>query len=95
MDFGINVAQKMKFSIKDFIRKYDQIHIDCGFGHIYWRNPSWKTSFFVHCDKCAYLIIGEGTIVSDGEPLIMNEVTIKLAKEGNTYKYLGSFKEIF
>ena len=20
---------------------------NCGFGHIYWRNPSWKTSFFV------------------------------------------------
>ena len=19
----------------------------CGFGHIYWRNPSWETSFFV------------------------------------------------
>ena len=19
----------------------------CGFGHIYWRNPKWKTSFFV------------------------------------------------
>ena len=22
-----------------------------GFGHIYWRNPSWKTSFFVQCQK--------------------------------------------
>ena len=20
---------------------------NCGFGHIYWRNPKWKTSFFV------------------------------------------------
>ena len=20
-----------------------------GFGHIYWRNPQWKTSFFLHC----------------------------------------------
>ena len=20
---------------------------NCGFGHIYWRNPLWKTSFFV------------------------------------------------
>ena len=26
-------AQKMKFSIKDFFSKCDQIH--CGFGHIY------------------------------------------------------------
>ena len=22
---------------------------NCGFGHIYWRNPSWKTFFFVQC----------------------------------------------
>ena len=22
--------------------------VSCGFGHIYWRNPKWKTSFFVH-----------------------------------------------
>ena len=29
-------AQKMKFSIKDFYSKCDQIS---GFGHIYWRNP--------------------------------------------------------
>ena len=31
--------QKMKFSIKDFFSKYDQIAVSCGFGHIYWRNP--------------------------------------------------------
>ena len=22
---------------------------NCGFGYNYWRNPSWKTSFFVQC----------------------------------------------
>ena len=22
---------------------------NCGFGHICWRNPQWKTSFFVPC----------------------------------------------
>ena len=95
------IAQKMKFSIKDFFSKCYQIrnkqriwsHLlkkslmenfifpcsvcyisnlvvfpfyilvlgqqfivllrfftgNCGFGHIYWRNPSWKTSFFLHC----------------------------------------------
>ena len=41
---SITTAQKMKFSIKDFFSKCDH----CGFGHIYWRNLSWKTSFFVH-----------------------------------------------
>ena len=25
------------------------MHHSCGFGHIYWRNPKWKTSFFVQC----------------------------------------------
>ena len=35
----IYTAQKMKFSIKDFFIKYDQIRRNCGFGHIYWRNP--------------------------------------------------------
>ena len=30
----------MKFSIKNLSSKY-------GFGHVYWRNPSQKTSFFV------------------------------------------------
>ena len=24
--------------------------VSCGFGHIYWRNPSWKTSFCVQCN---------------------------------------------
>ena len=23
--------------------------VSCGFGYIYWRNPYWKTSFFVQC----------------------------------------------
>ena len=36
-------AQKIKFSIKDFFSKCDQIL------RIYWRNPSWKTLFFVQC----------------------------------------------
>ena len=34
-----DTREKMKFSIKDCFSKW--------FGHIYWRNPQWKTSFFV------------------------------------------------
>ena len=30
-----HAAQKMKSSIKDFFSKCE----NCGFGHIYWRNP--------------------------------------------------------
>ena len=40
-------------------------------------------------DKCAYLNIVKGMMVSDGEPLVMNNLTIKPVKEGDTYKYLG------
>ena len=40
-------AQKMKFSIKNFCSKCDQIRKDLN--HIYWRNPEWKTSFLVQC----------------------------------------------
>ena len=42
--------QKMKFSIKDFLTKCNQIRMkQRGFGNIYRRNPYWKTSFFVQC----------------------------------------------
>ena len=43
-------------------------------------------------DKCAYLKIEKGAIVSDGEPLLMNNLTIKSVKEGDRYKYLGISK---
>ena len=33
-----HTAWKMKFSIKDFFSKCDQIAGNCRFGHIYWRN---------------------------------------------------------
>ena len=45
-DIIINsTTQKMKFSITDLFSKCDQIRCFFGFGHIYWRNPYWKTSF--------------------------------------------------
>ena len=40
-------------------------------------------------DKCAYLKIEKGTIISDAKPLLMNSLTIKSVKEDDTYKYLG------
>ena len=44
-EYFIYAAQKMKFSIKDFLSKCDQIARNCWFGHIQWKNPSWKTTF--------------------------------------------------
>ena len=35
---GSTLHKKMKFSIKDYFSKCDQIAVNCGFGHIYWRN---------------------------------------------------------
>ena len=38
----------MRISIKDFFSvNASKSAVSCGFGHIYWRNPLWKTSFFV------------------------------------------------
>ena len=34
--------------------------VSCGFGHIYWRNPQWKTSFFAHwkiSSTCAWQML--------------------------------------
>ena len=28
---------------------------NCRFGHVYWRNPSWKTSYFVQCWCSRYI----------------------------------------
>ena len=40
-------AQKMKFSVKISSVNVIKFAENCGFGNIYWRNPYWKTSFFV------------------------------------------------
>ena len=45
-------------------------------------------------NKFAYLKIVKGMIVSDGEPLVMNNLTIKPVKEDDTYKYLGIDEKI-
>ena len=37
--------------------------VSCGFGHIYWRNPKWKTSFFVKCYSFFNLLLDILTLV--------------------------------
>ena len=39
-------------------------------------------------NKCVYLKLVKGMIFSDGEPLVMNNLTIKPVKKGDIYKYL-------
>ena len=42
----------MKFSIRDFLTVIvTKSAGNCGFGHSYWRNPLWETSFFVQLDE--------------------------------------------
>ena len=41
---SIHTARKMKFPIKDFFSKCDQIR-NFGFGYIYWRKPNGKLQF--------------------------------------------------
>ena len=53
-------AQKMNFSIKEEISvNVTKSTGNCGFGHIFWRYPEWKTSFFVQCHvhKCYWFLL--------------------------------------
>ena len=39
--------KRLKFSIKVSSVNVTKFAGNCWFGHIYWRKPEWKTSFFV------------------------------------------------
>ena len=41
--------KKWSFPLRIFSVNVTNSKGNCGFGHIYWRNPQWKTSFFVQC----------------------------------------------
>ena len=42
-----DTAQKWSFPLRISSVNLTKSAVSCGFGLIYWRNPSWKTSFFV------------------------------------------------
>ena len=44
--FLVSLHKKWSFPLRLFSVNMNKSTISCGFGHIYWRNPSWKTSFF-------------------------------------------------
>ena len=50
----VHTAQKMKSSIKDFLR------VSCGFGYTYWRHLWWKTfaqwRMYIDLKRCLELI---------------------------------------
>ena len=49
--FYITLHKKWSFPLRISSVNVTKSAGNCGFGHIYWRNPYWKTSFFfVQCD---------------------------------------------
>ena len=42
-------AQKWSFPLRISSVNVTKSAVSCGFGHIYWANPLWETSFFVQC----------------------------------------------
>ena len=77
-----NTAQKMKFSIKGFFRKCDQIR--SGFGHISWRNSWWKTSFFMQCKAFR---VRPGCLLNDSCKFNLRPMSGKNLWEGRSYPF--------
>ena len=48
-------AQKWTFPLRNSSINVTKSAWNFGFGHIYWRNLSWKTSLSVQCIKCGKL----------------------------------------
>ena len=42
-----HTAQKWSLSLRVSSANINKPAVSCGFGHIYWRNPQWKTSYFI------------------------------------------------
>ena len=47
----------MKFSVKDFFNKCDQIRSFLWIWSYLLKNPKWKTQFFVQCKKSVVVYI--------------------------------------
>ena len=47
---GMTLHKKWSFPLRISSVNVTNTAVSCGFGHIYWRNSQWKTSFFVQCD---------------------------------------------
>ena len=48
-DTRVTLYKKWSFPLRIFSVNVTKSAGNCGFGHIYWRNPPWKTSFCVQC----------------------------------------------
>ena len=48
-DRHLPLHKKWSFPLRISFVNVTKFAWNCGFGHIYWTNPLWKTSFFVQC----------------------------------------------
>ena len=46
---SLTLHQKWSFSLRISSVNMAKSAVSCGFCHSYWRNPWWKTSFFLQC----------------------------------------------
>ena len=44
-----SLRKKWSFSLRISSVNVTKFESCCRLGHIYWRNPEWKATFFVHC----------------------------------------------
>ena len=47
----ITLHKKWSFPLRISTVNVTKSEVSCGFGHLYWRNSKWKTSFFVPCQN--------------------------------------------
>ena len=66
---------------------------NCGFGHTYWRNPKWKTSFFVQ--QLAYCVCFIFCYVSSTFLLNFGGCLIKYSHLFSDYTYTKNVKIAF
>ena len=52
---SIALHKKWSFPLRISSVNKTKSAVSCGFGPIYWRNPYWKTSFFVQCTRHLFI----------------------------------------
>ena len=49
--YTLTLYKKRSFQLRISSLNVTKSAVSCGFGQNYWRNPWWKTSFFVQCES--------------------------------------------
>ena len=60
MCYGLSLHKKWSFPLRISSVNMTKSTGDCGFGHIYWRNPSWKLHFLCSVSSTHYTPVLQG-----------------------------------